>query len=78
MVAAGGGWYVAAVKTTGAFKVKAWAWTPTRQGNIAQIMPLPDNWDEIKTGGPDDAEYYKATLPIVDGAHTAAVKCLKG
>lgn len=77
MIAAGGGWYIAAVPTTGEFDAKAWAWVPGANDAVARIMPLPADWDDID---PDDedhpAQYYKARLPIEDGAHAAAMECL--
>lgn len=77
MVAAGGGWYIAAVPTTGDFDAKGWAWLPGDGYPIARIVPLPADWDEID---PDDEEhpaaYHKSKLLIEDGAYTAAMACI--
>lgn len=79
MVPAGGEWFIAAVPTTGEFDVKGWAWIPGKGYPIARIMPLPGDWDELVPGDdPAGAEYYKANLPIEDGAYTAAMECLGG
>lgn len=79
MVAAGGDWFIAAIPTTGDFDVKGWAWVPGPNDTVGRIMPLPADWDELVPGDePLGAEYYKAKLPIEDGAYTAAMECIGG